>query len=191
MLASCDACKMRINRMTFALLFAVGALLIHTQAEPANASKDAAWRAPINDPQLVAEFRQPTSDWSAGHRGVDYLVSQDQQVLAAFEGTVTFAGEVVNRSIVTISHQNGIKSSVEPVCPSVSQGEHVKTGQAIGVVCRGITYTSHCGFDTCLHFSTRSENGYLSPLALIGGLSPSRLKPWDGLTCNQTEVAQC
>ncbi len=182
---------MRINRTTFALLFAVGALLIHAQSQPANASKEAAWRAPINEPQLVSEFRQPTSDWSAGHRGVDYLVSEEQRVVAAFEGTVTFAGVVVDRSIVTVTHENGIKSSVEPVCPIVSNGDRVETGQVIGSVCRTANYKSHCGFETCLHFSTRSENGYLSPLALIGGLSPSRLKPWGGLTCNQTEDAQC
>ena len=177
--------------MTFALLFAVGALLIHVQAQPANASKEAVWRAPVSDPQLVSEFRQPTSDWSAGHRGVDYLVSQEQPVFATYSGTVTFAGVVVNRSIVTITHGNGVKSSVEPVCPTVASGDHVQTGQVIGSVCRTGDYESHCGFETCLHFSTRSENGYLSPLALIGGLSPSRLKPWDGLTCNPTEDVQC
>jgi murein DD-endopeptidase MepM/ murein hydrolase activator NlpD len=182
---------MRINRTTFALLFAVGALLIHAQSEPANASKDGAWRAPVNEPQLVSEFRQPTSDWSAGHRGVDYLVTNGQQVFAPYKGEVTFAGVVVDRSVVTITHANGVKSSVEPVCPAVSNGDYLEVGQVIGSVCRTGDYESHCGFETCLHFSTRSENGYLSPLALIGGLSPSRLKPWDGLTCSQTEDVQC
>jgi murein DD-endopeptidase MepM/ murein hydrolase activator NlpD len=188
---TCDASQMRMNRTTFALLFAVGALLVHSQVQPANASRAGVWRAPVDSPQLVAEFRQPTSDWSAGHRGVDYLVSQEQLVFAPFEGLVTYAGVVVDRSIVTITHKNGLKSSVEPVCPTVDQGDRVNTGQVIGEVCRTGTYASHCGFDTCLHFSTRSENGYLSPLAMIGGLSPSRLKPWDGLTCSQIEDVQC
>jgi hypothetical protein len=38
-----------------------------------------------------------------------------------------------------------------------------------------IRVASHCAPLLCLHFSLRHNGAYLSPLALIGGLKPSRL----------------
>ena len=179
------------NRFTLTLLFIASALLLNFVPASHSASAAENWRAPLDSPLLVNEFRQPSADWSAGHRGVDYLVQNRQPIFAAHSGVVSFRGRVVNRSVVSIRHENGYITSYEPVCSTLEPGNHLETGHQIGEVCSEPEYQSHCGSRFCLHFSMRSSNGYLSPLVAIGGLSPSRLKPWDGLRCNPLSSVQC
>jgi murein DD-endopeptidase MepM/ murein hydrolase activator NlpD len=182
---------MRPNRTVLTLLLVASAMLITFANNPPPASASDDWQAPLEKPRLMRAFIQPSEDWSAGHRGVDYLVGAEEAVFSAHSGVVSFAGLVVNRSIVSIRHENGLVTSVEPVCASVLVGQTVKTGQAIGITCFRDDYRSHCGLDTCLHFSMRREGGYLSPLLKLGGLSPSRLKPWGGLNCSLPSGARC
>lgn len=182
---------MKPNQVTLTLLLIASALMLAFVGKPAPASASERWRVPLDQPVLVHEFRQPNADWSAGHRGVDYKTFENQPVFAAHAGTVSFSGVVVNRSVLSIRHENGFISAYEPVCGQVPLKTQVATGEAIGVVCGNAHYQSHCGLNLCLHFSLRSPNGYLSPLVMIGGLSPSRLKPWDGLSCSPLSNAQC
>lgn len=182
---------MQPNRWVLTLLLIATGMLLSFLPKPFPASASETWLVPVSEPRLVRQFLQPSADWSAGHRGVDYLVTPGERVFAPHAGKISFAGFVVNRSVVSIKHPNGLVSSVEPLCPSVSAGKSVETGQVVGTVCFPDNYLSHCGLDTCLHFSMRTPNGYLSPLVKLGGLSPSRLKPWDGLNCNLPSGAQC
>ena len=182
---------MKPNHLTLTLLLIASALMLTFSAKPAPASALESWRIPLDQPILVNEFRQPSADWSAGHRGVDYLVTDGQAVFAPHSGVVSFSGFVVNRSVISIRHENGLISSYEPVCGLIRPKVGVTAGEPIGVVCSPSEYPSHCGPRLCLHFSLRNPNGYLSPLVKIGGLSPSRLKPWDGLRCNPLSNAQC
>jgi len=179
------------NRFTLALLFVASALLLNFVPPSYSASAVETWRIPLKSPTLVNEFRQPNADWSSGHRGVDYLAQDRDAIYAAHSGVVSFAGRVVNRSVVSIRHKNGYLTSYEPVCSDLKPGTSLETGELIGEVCSDPDYPSHCGLRLCLHFSLRSPNGYLSPLVTIGGLSPSRLKPWDGLRCNPLSNDQC
>jgi murein DD-endopeptidase MepM/ murein hydrolase activator NlpD len=183
--------SMKPNRWVLTLLLVATGMLFSVLPKPAPASAFESWIVPVAEPKLVRQFLQPSADWSAGHRGVDYLVTLGEPVFASHRGEISFSGLVVNRSVVSIRHENGLVSSVEPLCPIVLAGDVVKTGQVIGTVCFPDNYRSHCGLDTCLHFSLRTANGYLSPLVKIGGLSPSRLKPWDGLKCSLPSGAQC
>ena len=65
------------------------------------------WQVPLDAPiQLARHFKQPSSDYSAGHRGVDYAVVDEQPVFAPADGQVVYAGRLVNRSLVSISHSN-------------------------------------------------------------------------------------
>jgi murein DD-endopeptidase MepM/ murein hydrolase activator NlpD len=184
-------CLMKPNRMVLTLLLVASAMLLTFTPNPFPASASEDWRVPVAEPRLVRSFLQPSEDWSAGHRGVDYLVQEEEAVYASHAGVVSFVGVVVNRSIVSLKHPNGLVTSVEPVCPLVKLGEVVQTAQQIGFICVRDDYPSHCGLDSCLHFSLRSEAGYLSPLVKLGGLSPSRLKPWDGLKCSLPSGGQC
>lgn len=141
-----------------------------------------AWQLPIapdstGQIHLLNPYRQPNSDYSAGHRGVDYRASVSDIVLAPSDGVISFAGRVANRHLVTIKHPPNLITEFEPVCPLASLGSEVSKGQVIGVICDNLpNYDWHC-LEPCLHFSLRSDGRYLSPLALIGGLSPSRLLP--------------
>lgn len=136
-----------------------------------------AWQLPLAHSEVVHQYSQPASDYSAGHRGVDLLTQQGEEVFAAADGQVAFSGRVVDRSVVTLSHAGSLKTSYEPVCSSLERGAKVASGEVIGRTCFTPGYISHCGVRPCLHFSLRTASGYLSPLAQIGLLSPSRLIP--------------
>jgi murein DD-endopeptidase MepM/ murein hydrolase activator NlpD len=137
------------------------------------------WNPPLDTPiKLVNQYRQPNSDYSAGHRGVDYLVEAGQAVYAPFEGQIWFVGKVVDRFLVTMRHESGYVSEFEPVCTKHKQGDVLVAGQFLGQICEPeITYKRHCASAECLHFSIRKDGAYLSPLVLLGGLNPSRLFP--------------
>lgn len=151
-------------------------------ANSASALDKSSWSLPVAPDKnglihLLKPYRQPNSDYSAGHRGVDYRVAMNQQIFAPADGTIAFVGQVANRKLLTIRHDVGLISELEPVCALSPVGEVVRKGQLIATVCDDLSgYAWHCP-DSCLHFSLRSDGKYLSPLALIGGMSPSRLLP--------------
>jgi murein DD-endopeptidase MepM/ murein hydrolase activator NlpD len=179
------------DRRFYALLAVSAALMVTFVPKPVPASASDVWLAPLADPVLVREFRKPAADWSSGHRGVDYLAPDGSSVLAPHGGVVSFTGLVVNRFVLAIRHQNGLVTSLEPVCSGLPKGTVVASGQELGHTCFGTDYPSHCLPKACLHFSLRSEYGYLSPLLELGQLSPSRLKPWGGPNCTPASGAQC
>ena len=137
------------------------------------------WNPPLQTPvHLVNQYRQPNSDYSAGHRGVDYLASLGQAVLAPADGQVWFVRKVFQRNLITLIHEGGYLSEYEPVCSTLEKGQSVSSGQEIGSLCQGDqSYLQHCASATCLHFSLRKDGAYLSPMVLLGGLNPSRLFP--------------
>ena len=168
--------------LTVLTLLAVPAMALPAlaQGQPVLEVSSLVWRVPLAPPvQLIQHFRQPSSDYSAGHRGVDYQVSLAESVFAPADGIVWFVGRVVNRNIVSLKHGSSILTEFEPVCSTLLAGDPVAVGQQIGAVCdAGSSYQQHCDAVRCMHFSLRHEGRYLSPLALIGGLNPSRLLPY-------------
>jgi murein DD-endopeptidase MepM/ murein hydrolase activator NlpD len=70
-------------------------------------------------------FDAPSPNWHRGHRGVDLAGESGQPVYAAAAGTVVFAGELAGRSLVSIAHPGGLRTSYEPVQPSVRVGQLV------------------------------------------------------------------
>lgn len=125
---------------------------------------------------MLEGFDPPAAVWSAGHRGVDLALVAGSPVLAAGDGTVIFAGVVAGRPVVSIDHADGIRTTYEPVEPSVAAGDAVRRGQAIGVLVAG--HRSD-GADA-LHWGARTgAKSYIDPLRL---LRPAviRLKPLGG-----------
>ena len=155
------------------LMLGFMAIFIHGTESKAASS----WQVPLKNPVLVNSFLQPSSDYSAGHRGVDYLVQDGEPVYAASDGTIRFSGLVVDRNVLSILHGKNLITTLEPVCSMLEPGSKVTAGQMIGRTCFSTTYRSHCGVRKCLHFALKTAEGYLSPLLLIGGLAPSRLLP--------------
>lgn len=128
-----------------------------------------------HDAEVVHGFAPGEQDWDAGHRGVDLAGEPDQPVLAALDGTVTFAGQVAGRGVVVVTH-GSTRTTYEPVQPSVPVGQVVVTGDQIGTLARA---GSHCAPETCLHWGWRDDQTYFDPLTLVGD-GPVRLLPLDG-----------
>jgi murein DD-endopeptidase MepM/ murein hydrolase activator NlpD len=134
---------------------------------------------PVIGSSLINSYRQSETEYSAGHRGVDYEVEIGQGVFAPDDGQVHFVGKVVNRQLISLAHDQNLLSSFEPVCSFLQEGEFVKRGELIGEVCEADqSYQPHCEEVFCLHFSIRKNGEYLSPLWFTAELSPSRLLPW-------------
>jgi len=131
--------------------------------------------SPLSPPShLVHGFRAPLTPFGAGHRGIDLITRNDAVVAAPADGTVSFAGLVALKPVVSLTSPSGLIYSLEPACSQVALGALVLAGQRLGLVCSA-GYPSHCNPEVCLHFSARNSAGYLSPQYLLGQLAPSRL----------------
>ena len=131
---------------------------------------------PFLEPQdTLNQFMAPMTEYGDGHRGIDLPVLMGDPVLSPAAGQISFSGKVGYRNVVSVTFGNSLTASMEPVCSAMAVGTQVMMGDEIGFVCEpDLEYVWHCR-DICLHFGTRTEAGYFSPLALIGGLGPSKL----------------
>ena len=137
------------------------------------------WIPPVVGSQLVNSYKASEAAYESGHRGVDYQVTLGQGVFAPADATVSFVGKVVDRPVLSLSHEGNLVSSYEPVCSSLVVGQEVAAGELVAEVCEAdIGYLQHCADTFCLHFSTRKDGEYLSPLWFTGELAPSKLLPW-------------
>ncbi len=127
------------------------------------------YRPPV-DGEVLRLFDPPPVPWAAGHRGVDLSAEPGTLVRAPASGTVTFAGTVVDRGVVTVLHADGLRSSLEPVEPLVAEQQHVQVGEAIGVL---TARPHHPG----LHWGVRRGQTYLDPLSLLPRSDPVVLLP--------------
>lgn len=133
-------------------------------------SATARWSWPVRGThQIMRPFLAPTTEFGAGHRGID--IAAIGAVLAPADGVIHFAGVVVDRPLLSLDHGGGILSSYEPVEPLAKRGDTVHRGDVIGQLLPG-----HCT-ESCLHFGVRVDGGYVSPLLFLGGLEHSVLLP--------------
>ena len=158
------------------ILAALGALLVMCAA-PAGAD-DGRLDWPLRPrPAVLRLFDAPSPNWNRGHRGVDLAGVPGQPVYAAGSGTVVFAGELAGRSLVSIAHPGGLRTTYEPVRPSVRVGQRVDAGTAIGELLAG---HEGCAGAACLHWGAMwgaaSRADYVDPLGLLTS-TPIRLKP--------------
>ena len=111
---------------------------------------------------VVRPFDPPALKWLSGHRGVDLDAPEGATVVSAGAGTVVFAGKVADKDVVSIDH-GGLRTTYEPVRPSVAAGDKVKAGDPIGVLEAG-----HCLPASCLHWGARiGKDRYIAPLSLL------------------------
>jgi murein DD-endopeptidase MepM/ murein hydrolase activator NlpD len=131
-------------------------------------------------PAVTRVFDAPSPNWHRGHRGVDLAGAPGQPVYAAAAGTVVFAGELAGRPLVSIAHPGGLRTSYEPVRPSVRVGQLVDAGAAVGDLLAG---HAGCAAAACLHWGAMwgpaSRADYVDPLGLLAS-TPIRLKPLHG-----------
>ena len=167
------------GRLLLALLaLCAFATPVPAAAEPAPAPQSAAgWSAPLDDGLRVTRpFDPPPSRFGAGHRGVDLAAAPTAPVLAAGDGVVVFAGMVAGRPVISIDHPGGLRTTYEPVIPSVAAGQPVARGSPVGALLAG---HAGCPVAACLHWGLRRGAGYLDPLTLLRP-GPVRLLPLGG-----------
>ncbi len=163
------------GRFSAATLIAafLGTLLIIATPPGAAAPPRERWQWPTGGPVAVVEgFAPPAHDWLPGHRGVALQYPAPSPVYACASGTVTTAGPVAGRGVISIRHDVGgrvIWSTYLPVTPSVAVGDRVEKGDVIGVV-EGDSPTLHWGAKT-------GRRTYIDPIRLT--LGHPRLLPWD------------
>jgi murein DD-endopeptidase MepM/ murein hydrolase activator NlpD len=141
------------------------------ETSPAPAPVAVAWVSPMDGELTVTRpFDRLPHPFAAGHRGVDLRGTPWSPVLAAGDGVVVFAGMVAGRPVVSIDHANGLRTTYEPVDPTVGAGARVTRGSPIGTLMSG---HRGCPVEACLHWGARRGDAYLDPLTL---LRPTRVR---------------
>ncbi|WP_336725664.1 M23 family metallopeptidase [Cellulosimicrobium cellulans] len=127
---------------------------------------------------VLAPFDPPLQSWLPGHRGVDLAATAGEPVLAPAPGVVTFAGPVAGRDVVVVTHDDGLRTSLEPVTGTVPRGTRVAPEDVVGTVqgSDGGAVASHCA-GACVHWGVRRGERYVDPLALLGERPPIVLLP--------------
>ncbi len=134
------------------------------------------WVNPFSDPAREWDdfYLAPESEYGPGHRGVDLAQDPGSKIRAPLTGSISFVGLVVDRQVVSIRSTNGYLVSFEPACTKHKVGDSVLAGEEFAWHCspKG-SYQYHC--ENCVHFSIRSNYGYLSPDFFLGDIKPSVL----------------
>ena len=155
------------------------------------------YRSPTAEsrPQVVRPFEKPAQRWSAGHRGVDLRMPEnDRRVYAPAPGKVVFSGTVVNRKVLVIAHPDGRRSTFEPMDEALPVGTTVAAGEVIGTVAVTAGGTSERPYrrciTACLYWGVRQGGArgdgsgktaeYINPMSLLGSKEPSILLPVPG-----------
>ncbi|QIP88463.1 peptidoglycan DD-metalloendopeptidase family protein [Streptomyces sp. Tu 2975] len=150
------------------------------------------WPVGAPRPLVVRGWEPPSSPYGPGHRGVDLAAAAGTPVRAAASGTVSFAGSVAGRGVLTVTLTDTgdppLRTTYEPVRPLVDEGTAVTAGQIVATVEPG---ASHCR--GCLHWGLRRGTQYLDPLTLLPPWmlrrGPSRLLPVFGVPGPRGTVA--
>ncbi|MEJ6490088.1 M23 family metallopeptidase [Leucobacter sp. USCH14] len=130
------------------------------------------WLPPLETGLVLLEpFRAPPHEYGPGHRGIDLAADPGAVVRAPAGGTVSFAGTVVDRPVVSVRVDEHTVYSMEPVTSGLRQGDSVGIGSPIGVVDDG----GHCD-SRCLHLGVRIDGGYENPMRYF--VSRPVLLPW-------------
>lgn len=113
------------------------------------------------DPPLIKVFDNPAKPWLPGHRGVDIAVAEGTQLVAPAPGTISFAGGVGGKHVVSIRHHHGLTTTYEPARTSLRIGASVSRGTSFAHVSG---HSDHCD-GSCMHWGVkRSDGTYVDPV---------------------------
>jgi murein DD-endopeptidase MepM/ murein hydrolase activator NlpD len=155
----------RTRVLVFVLAALAAVVPAPAAAAPTAPAAVAPWVAPMDGGlDVTRSFEPPPGPYGAGHRGVDLAGAPGSPVRAAGDGVVVFAGMVAGRPVVSIDHAGGLRTTYEPVHPSVAAGQQVARGSPIGTLVPG---HAGCPRDACLHWGLRRGSTYLDPMLLL------------------------
>ncbi len=122
---------------------------------------------PVGDrPAVLRGWDPPENPYGPGHRGVDLAAPAGAPVRAVAAGTVSFAGRVAGRGVVSVelaaTGDPPLRTTYEPVAVSVKKGDEVAAGEVLGTV---EPAGSHC--TGCLHWGLLRGDVYLNPLSVL------------------------
>ncbi len=120
-------------------------------------------------------FERPANPFGPGHRGIDLQALPGTPIRAAADGTVSYAGPVAGRGVVVVGH-GAVRTTYEPLLPTVRVGDAVRAGDQLGRLAPG---HPGCPAAACLHWGLLRAADYLDPLASFRRVSP-RLLPVSG-----------
>lgn len=167
--------RMQLLSRYFSSLLVLIAVVGSPRAAPSDPT--APLQPPLTGPLVVLNpFVAPPNRYGAGHRGVDLGAETGTAVLAGADGVVVYAGQLIDRGVVSIDALAGLRTSYEPVTPAVKAGQRVRAGQLIGLLEPG---HPRCAPVTCLHWGARVNGTYVDPMLLLEPLHV-RLLPWEG-----------
>jgi len=145
-----------------------------SSATASESTADPRWRWPVPPPHVITRpFIAPATPYGPGHRGADISADPGAEVLAPADGTVSFAGVVVDRPVISIRHADGLVSSMEPVVPAVATGDRVTAGQVIGTVADAPRREPDGG----ILLGARLQGEYVDPALLLASLRHAVLLP--------------
>jgi murein DD-endopeptidase MepM/ murein hydrolase activator NlpD len=128
--------------------------------EPTEPSPPRPYSPPVDAP-VVDPFRPPATPYGPGNRGLEYATVPGTPARAIGAGTVTFAGPVAGRGVVTVEHPDGLRSSLTGLVEvRVTAGDRVDRGQVLGTTA------------ATLHLGVRRGDDYVDPAALFGAGPP-------------------
>lgn len=159
---------------------ALAAVLVAALALAGPADARAGWSptvpyiSPIDPMRAVELARLPAQPWLPGHRGVDLEADPGMPVRSPAAGVVIVARVIVDRGVVTVQHDDGGLTSLEPVDAAASPGDRVVAGDVVGTVA---DTTGHCAPQACLHWGVRVDGDYIDPLDTLAGYGRVRLLP--------------
>ena len=112
------------ERSLAALALLLGAIVLALLAPPAGGTESGKlWQWPSGSPvPVVSSFAPPAHDWLPGRRGVTLSYPSGSPVYACANGTVTFAGQVGGRQVVSRRHhvrRPPVYSTDMPLTPPV------------------------------------------------------------------------
>jgi hypothetical protein len=146
------------TRLPVAVLVAIIALLVSAPA--AAEPSPVAYQPPV-DARVIDPYRAPPGPYAAGNRGIEYATAPGAPVLAAGDGTVSFAGVVAQQQWVALTHADGLRTTVGPLGEVlVAAGQKVERGELLGRA------------DAALLFTVRRGDEYIDPAAILGGAAP-------------------
>ena len=155
-------------------------------ARPARAGT-ASWQWPLaGSPRVVAGY-VPVSAFSGGHPVADLAGKVGEPVRAAGAGWVV----LVTTRLVVVAHvsfpDSSLRTSYQPVLPTVPPGSWVRAGQQIGLL-SGSDRQQLSG-PALLHWGLLQGRWYLDPLQLLRPTAP-RLLPLHGSALAAAPVAR-